>query len=148
LLLSSLSLLLQHVSDLYVTESQFAVLSAADGGEPYDLAESIVSPTPTPTAAGNYGTSNIVLEYFISNNMLEQLESSLSLRGHFSSKEIDILSRLGQDISFENCLKYYQDMISIVIDQTTFLSILTIRAFSADMSQKLSKKSLNLVKNW
>ena len=71
--------------------------------------------------------------------MLDKLNSKLDLRKHYTSHNIDYISRMANDASSEDFLEYYDDMIHIDIDSSSNITTLTVKAFNPQLSQEMAK---------
>ena len=127
-------------SDIYISEAKYSVRSNSESGTSGFL-QSVVS-------LGNQDNSLedtlIIQEYISSRDMLVELDKRLGLREHFSSKNLDILSRMDDDSSTEDFLEYYRKMTEIGVDSSA--NIITIRTHSFDpqMSQNIAREIIDL----
>ncbi len=122
-------------SDRFVSESKFVVQNAS--GE--KLAKIDVS----SIISGGGGISNhdsyMLHEYILSWDMLSILDQRLGLRKHFSSDQIDPLSRLAANASREDFLEYYRKRVRVDFDETSSITTVTAQGFDPEMARKIVK---------
>lgn len=80
----------------------------------------------------------IVRDYILSRDMLNQLETRLNLREHYSSSGVDWASRLKADASEEDFLEYYRKMVNPRIESTSDITVLRVKAFDPEMAQRIA----------
>ncbi|WP_295583192.1 capsule biosynthesis protein [uncultured Lamprocystis sp.] len=88
-----------------------------------------------------------VTDFMISRDALRSLEDELNLTQAFGSDGIDILSRfagLDRDDSFEALHRYYQKMVGVTVDAASPISVLSVRAFSAEDAFRINERLLEL----
>jgi capsular polysaccharide transport system permease protein len=88
-----------------------------------------------------------VHDYVLSRDALKEINDSLGVAKAFASSEVDIFSRFGGldfDTSFEALHRYYQKKVDVQQDSASSISTLTVRAFSAQESQSINQKLLEL----
>ena len=78
-------------SDIYVSEARFSVRTSEQGGISGGVLISIFTGTAGESSSED---AAIVAEYILSQDMLTELDKRLDLRKHFSSHNVDFLSRL------------------------------------------------------
>lgn len=83
----------------------------------------------------------LVVETFMqSRTMLEYLDRELDLRGHFSSPDVDLLSRLPDDASGEEFLEYYRDHLTTYVDEETYVVEVEFVAHDPAFAQQVVEK--------
>lgn len=91
--------------------------------------------------AGSSSNSDteLVRTYIHSNDMLQYLLTTMQVDQHYSDGSIDVFSRLASTASGEDLLAYYQDRVTIEIDDKS--SVITVRAqgFEPEFTQALSQ---------
>lgn len=87
--------------------------------------------------------SYIVANYLKSPEIVRQLDAEINLRAYFSADEIDPLSRLGANASFEELVRFWGRHIDTYVDGPSGIIILTIRAFSPEQSVLIGKAALS-----
>lgn len=86
--------------------------------------------------------SYIVANYLRSPQIVRSLEARIGLRSIFSRSDIDWLSRLPDDASFEALYKYWLKHIETYVDGPSGIIIFTVRAFSPQDSVAISSAAL------
>ena len=128
-------------SDIYVSEAKFEVRTSEQSGVSGGLISSVFS-----GAAGESSGEDaaIVDEYILSQDMLVQLDKRLNLRRHYSSSNVDFLSRLDDDASQEDFLDYYRKRVQVSIDTSTNIITLDVQSFEPALSQKIANNIIEL----
>jgi capsular polysaccharide transport system permease protein len=88
-----------------------------------------------------------VHDYIESRDALRELDAKLKVREAFESPEIDFVNRfpgLDGDASFEAFHRYYQNHVQIVYDSVSSISVLRVRAYTAEQSQKINELLLQM----
>lgn len=125
-------------SDIFISEAKYAIRTN-DSTPSAGLFAEILG-TSASTSAGD--DANIVRDYILSRDMLEQLDARLNLRFHFSSKEVDWLARLAEDDSEEDFLEYYRDMITV--DAGPDITSLQVKTFTSRTAQETAAAIIEL----
>jgi capsular polysaccharide transport system permease protein len=127
-------------SDIYISEAKYSVRSNSESGASGFL-QSVVS---LGSPDSSFEDALIIQEYISSRDMLHELDKRLGLREHFSSKNLEVLSRMANDASTEDFLIYYRKMTEIGVDSSA--NIITIRTHSFDpqMSQNIAREIIGL----
>ncbi|WP_454784590.1 sugar transporter [Legionella sp. WA2024007413] len=134
-------------SDVYVSESRFIVRRA--GQPPVNLGLSaLLSSTPLSKAEeADYS----IHDYILSRDALSELNDRLNLKKLYSDHKIDWFHRfalLGVDSSFESLYRYYKNRINIVIDSSSSISTLQVRAFTAKDAYQMNQYLLELAEQF
>jgi capsular polysaccharide transport system permease protein len=85
------------------------------------------------------GDTQLVKFFIYSNDMLNYLESSMSIRKHFSNREYDMVSRLSYDASTESLFSYYLSKVKVDIDENSQVVSLHVQAFTPEFANKLNQ---------
>jgi capsular polysaccharide transport system permease protein len=83
----------------------------------------------------------------LSRDALKELDEKLDLRKSFSNPDIDLLDRfpgLGLSRSFEKFYLYYGKHVDIEADSASSISVLTVRAFTAEDAYKINHALLDM----
>lgn len=88
--------------------------------------------------------SYIVLSYLGSRELLEAVDLELDLRGAYSSRDVDPLSRLDGDTTVEDFLKYWNKRIHTQFDPTSGIIEFEVQSFSAEHAQEIAAAVLRL----
>lgn len=83
--------------------------------------------------------TELVKAFIHSNDMLEYLESELSLSEHYKNKQIDFFSRLSDDASKEDVLAFYSGLTRVEIDEKSQVISVLVQAFEPEFSHQLNK---------
>jgi capsular polysaccharide transport system permease protein len=87
--------------------------------------------------------SYIVANYLKSPEIVRKLEKEIGLRGYYSHEDIDWLSRLSPDASFEELFRYWEQQVDTYVDGPSGIIIFTARAFSPEDSVHIASSALN-----
>ena len=88
-----------------------------------------------------------VHDYVLSRDALAELDKKLDLRKVFSSDAIDPFNRftaLECDFSFESFYKYYRKRIAVEYDTVSAISVLTVRAYTAEDARNINALLLRM----
>lgn len=123
-------------SDRYVSEAHVLIQRT-------DMASSQALDFGSLLAGGgsaSRGDQMLLRTRLLSVDMLQQLDQQLDLRGHFSSHEHDILSRMfWHDASLEFFHRYYLSRVSVEYDEYAGTLIVQAQAFSPEMAQQITQ---------
>ncbi|KQW54774.1 hypothetical protein [Ensifer sp. Root127] len=86
--------------------------------------------------------SYIVSNYLSSPQIVKKLDAEIGLRNLYTKSEIDVLSRLSADASYEDLHKYWLQHIGTYVDGPSGIIVFTVRAFSPEDSVTISKAAL------
>jgi capsular polysaccharide transport system permease protein len=114
-------------SDRYLSEAH-VIIQSTDmvSGQSLDIG-SLLGAADT----GNRADQLLLRDYLLSVDMLKKLDSKLDLRGHYSDRRHDLLSRMWfADASLEKFHRYYLSRVSIEFDD--YAGVLVIRAEGYD----------------
>lgn len=88
-----------------------------------------------------------VAGFMLSRDALRQLDEKLAYKKSFSSRSVDRLSRFGGldlDKSFEALYKYYLNHVTITHDETSSITTVSVRAFSAEEAYRINEMLLEM----
>lgn len=124
-------------SDKYVSESSVVIRSggASSGGI------SLGGLLPLPSAGGQDVV--VVADYIASNEMAMHLNEKFNLISHYSSKEIDFVSRLPAGASEEVYYEYMQEMINVVYEETSEIISIGVRAFEPQIARDINREIIS-----
>lgn len=130
-------------SDVYISESRFVVRSpekpATSGVLGAFLQGSGISHAQDDTYS--------VHDFILSRDALKELEDKLAIRKAYSDGHIDIFGRFpmfDRDQSFEALYKYYSKHVTVEYDPESSISILTVRAFTAQDAYRINAVLLDM----
>jgi capsular polysaccharide transport system permease protein len=131
-------------SDIYVSESRFLVRSP-EHQAPSGLVGQLLQTTGlTPHSQDD---TYSVRDYILSRDALKELDKKLDVMKSFSNPEIDPIDRfpgLSWNRSFEKLYLYYGQHVGVEYDPVSSISILTVRAFSAEDAYKINQSLLDM----
>jgi capsular polysaccharide transport system permease protein len=131
-------------SDVYVTESRFLVRSPQHQAPSGLVGQLLQNTGLTPHSQDD---TYSVRDYILSRDALKELDEKLNLRKSFSNSDVDVFDRfpgLGWNRSFEKLYLYYGKHISVEYDPVSSISILTVRAFTAENAYKVNRALLDM----
>ena len=129
-------------SDVYISEARFLVRSPQrpmQGGLGALLQGTMFSRAQDDTYS--------VHDFIRSRDALRQLDEKLGIRNAFSNDTIDFFNRfpgIDPDDSFEALHRYYQKHVGITYDTVSSISILEVRAFSAEDAKRINEMLLEM----
>lgn len=130
-------------SDVYISESRFVVRSPQRQGQT-SLFGSLLAGTGFSRSQDD---TYSVHDYVLSRDALTEIDKKLNTRKAYSSKEVDFFNRfpgLDWDDSFEAFHKYYKKRVTIDYDTVSSITVLTVRAFSAEDAKKTNDLLLTM----
>lgn len=130
-------------SDRYTSESQFFIKRSNSSG-----ALSFAIPFIGSEISTSQEDALLIEEYLHSQDLLERLDSELSLIAHYQNPEYDFWSRLEEDASREDQLKFFRDNVAVTIDPDSSILTLKTTAFSPEMAYKLNQHMLRLAEQF
>ena len=129
-------------SDVYISESRFVVRNPQR-----QLQTGLGALLQNTGFTRSQDDTYSVHDYVMSRDALTELDKQLAVRKSFSGDEIDIVNRfpgLDWDDSFEALHRYYRKRVSIDYDTVSSISVLQVRAFSADDAVKINELLLQM----
>lgn len=137
----ALSLIVYYLffaTDMYISEAEFSIRGAED--VQLSALGSILSGSVGSMAMDAY----IVGDFIHSHDMLHKLEKRLGLKAHYSSHDVDPLSRLPEDATLEEQTEYFRQMFKVVLDPNSHITTLSVRAFTPEMAQRIAEAILGI----
>jgi capsular polysaccharide transport system permease protein len=129
-------------SDTYVSESRFVVRSPQ---------RPQLSGLGAILGGGGFARSQddtySVHDFILSRDALRELNEKLNVEKMYSSEAIDPFDRftsLDWDLSFESFYKYYRRRVAIEYDSVSAISVLTVRAYSAEDARNVNALLLSM----
>ncbi|WP_429573386.1 hypothetical protein [Paraburkholderia sp. UCT70] len=132
-------------SDVYVSESRFIVR----GAQP-QMQSGIGALLQGTGFSRSEDDVHSVHDYALSRDALQKLNATLNLEEMFGRRNIDIFSRFapyGIERNFESLYRYYQKHIAVEEDSSSSISILQVRAYSAEDAFRVNKMLLEMSEN-
>jgi len=130
-------------SDIYVSESRFAIRSAKPGTAVTGLAAMLSS---SMVSGGGQDTS-VIADYTHSQDLLKQVRKKLDITSHYGHDDVDVLSRLNKSATDEQLLEYFQEHVTLVRDSASDVLTLKVRAYQPAMAQQLAQLIIELNEN-
>jgi len=130
-------------SDVYISESRFLVRTPQRPAQSGLVNEFLQGTGISRSQDDTYS----VRDFILSRDALKELDEKLGVRNLFASKKVDVINRfpgLDWDDSFENFYRYFGKRIEVQYDPVSSISILTVRAFTADEAQKINDLLLQM----
>jgi capsular polysaccharide transport system permease protein len=124
-------------SDVYVSESRFLVRSPQRPVQSGLVGQLLQSSGLSRSQDDTYS----VRDYILSRDALKELDDKLAVRKAYSSSDADFFNRfpgLGWDKSFEQFYRYYGKHVGVEYDPVSGISILSVRAFTAEDAYKIN----------
>lgn len=124
-------------SPMYISNTKFSVQSSKKSITGFDIGSLI---------GGNGGVSThenfVVLEYLQSLALINEVDDELKIKEHYSSKDFDIISRLAQEPTNSELLKYWDFAVQSSLDTEGGIINVDVKAYTPDMAQKISEALL------
>lgn len=130
-------------SDVYISESRFVVRSPQRQGQSSVFGSLLAGTGFSRSQDDTYS----VHDFILSRDALREIDQKLGTRKAFTNKDIDPFNRfpgLDWDDSFEAFHKYYKKHVTIDYDTVSSISVLTVRAFSAEDAKKTNDLLLKM----
>jgi len=130
-------------SDVYISESRFVVRSPQRPVSSGIFGEILQGTGITRSQDDTYS----VRDFILSRDALQELDQKLGVRNAFENKKIDFINRfpgLDWDDSFEEFFHYYGKHIGVDYDPVSSISILTVRAYTAEDAKKINDLLLQM----
>lgn len=129
-------------SDVYISESRFVVKN------PQRSAQTGLGALLQGTAfSRSQDDTYSVHDYILSRDALRELDEKLKFRDAFTREDIAVTDRfagIGWDASFEALHRYYLKHVSIDYDTVSSITVLKVRAYTADESKKINDLLLQM----
>ena len=120
-------------TDLYESESRY-IIQAANGSTSVSL-DSLLGELP---GSGSDRDALAVRDYILSRDVLRRLDREHGFIAHFRSDDVDWLSRIRPDESFEDIYEYYLTKVAVEYDNQSGVSTLTVKALNADKAAEFA----------
>ena len=120
-------------SPMYVSQTRFAIRSADSSGGGLDIASALLRSSSSTGA-----DAHIVVEYIQSLDIIHDIDKELGVDLHFSDKGHDVFSRLTNNPTQDELLRYWKWAVIPALDQDTGIITLETKAYSPEMAQKIA----------
>ncbi|MUH71386.1 lipopolysaccharide biosynthesis protein [Psychrosphaera haliotis] len=104
----------------------------------------IAAPLPEMALLGSLGMSSggndssLVHAYIYSTDLLKYLNAELDVYGHYTSRNIDIFSRLASDAEQEDFYAFYKEHVTVLLDPASQIIDISVQGFEPVFAQKLN----------
>ncbi|NRG18543.1 RkpR, polysaccharide export protein [Rhizobiales bacterium] len=122
-------------ADQYHSRAAFAVRSVESTGAT-DLLGLVVQ----GGGATNVSDSYIINDYLQSQAVVEDVAREIDIVSAFNHRDADWFFRMGDDLSIEEKVDYWNDMVDVDFDSTSGLIFVNARAFTAKDAQAITGK--------
>jgi capsular polysaccharide transport system permease protein len=130
-------------SDVYISESRFVVRSPQRTGQT-GLGALLQGTAFSRSQDDTYS----VHDFIRSRDALRELDEKLQLRATYADAAIDFVNRFPAlewwDSSFEALHRYYLKHVAIEYDTVSSISVLHVRAYTAEQAQKINAQLLEM----
>ena len=120
-------------SPMYVSQTRFAIRSADSSGGGLDIASALLRSSSSTGA-----DAHIVVEYIQPLDIIHDIDKELGVDLHFSDKGHDVFSRLTNNPTQDEQLRYWKWAVIPALDQDTGIITLETKADSPEMAQKIA----------
>ena len=120
-------------SPMYVSQTRFAIRSADSSGGGLDIASALLRSSSSTGA-----DAHIVVEYIQSLDIIHDIDKELGVDLHFSDNGHDVFSRLTNNPTQDEQLRYWKWAVIPALDQDTGIITLETKAYSPEMAQKIA----------
>ena len=120
-------------SPMYVSQTRFAIRSADSSGGGLYIASALLRSSSSTGA-----DAHIVVEYIQSLDIIHDIDKELGVDLHFSDKGHDVFSRLTNNPTQDEQLRYWKWAVIPALDQDTGIITLETKAYSPEMAQKIA----------
>ena len=120
-------------SPMYVSQTRFAIRSSDSSGGGLDIASALLRSSSSTGA-----DAHIVVEYIQSLDIIHDIDKELGVDLHFSDKGHDVFSRLTNNPTQDEQLRYWKWAVIPALDQDTGIITLETKAYSPEMAQKIA----------
>jgi capsular polysaccharide transport system permease protein len=130
-------------TDIYISESRFVVRSPQQHVESGFVGALLQGTGLTRSQDDTYS----VHDFILSRDALKELDDKLAVRKAYSSSRVDWVNRFGPldwDTSFESFFRYYSKRVTVEYDPASSITVLTVRAFTADDALKINQLLLEM----
>lgn len=125
-------------SPRYVSETQFVVKQA--GSNDLQLAGLAALGSVSPSMRD----ALVLQKYIQSSAMAKALDEAVSLKAHFERDDWDFISKLAQDSTAEEYVKFYQDHILVFHDEMSDILYVEVQTFDAEYSLQVANALLSI----
>jgi capsular polysaccharide transport system permease protein len=121
-------------ADQYHSTASFAVRSI-EGGVSGDILGMFTQASGGSTVSDSY----ILMEYILSERMAADADRRFKLEDVYATRGLDYFYGIGSDLSIEDKLAYWQDMVSVNFDYASGIMQVTVKAFDPKQAQAIAQ---------
>ncbi len=123
-------------SEGYISRASFLIEQDSPAVSGTDVALSLLN-----LGGGPSRQDALVVDVFLrSRALLAELQQSLDLKGHFSDKERDWLTRMDANVPEEEFLKYFRKHLHTEIDEESQIMLLEFTAYDAEFARRVTEQ--------
>ncbi|WOD06150.1 hypothetical protein [Marinomonas sp. GJ51-6] len=123
-------------SERYESQAK-VIVQQPDGASTLDASLALLSGLGGAATGGN--DPQLLEAYILSNDMLSYLNKTLNLKEYYAEDSADIFSRLPSDATREDLLEYYQNHISVEVDDVSGVISIAAQGFDSGFAQTLAR---------
>lgn len=134
---------------IYTTEARLSVRSSAQEAGAISMGNlsSLMSQSGLNSAASDRSDIYAIQNFILSTNAIEAVGGVSRLTSIFGNASIDRISRLSESASLESAIAYWRGKVSVYIDSTTGILILSVRGFDSNSSYRLTQDLVSASEN-
>jgi len=132
-------------SDVYVSESRFIIKGAQN-----EAKSGIGALLQGVGFSRSEDDAHSVHDYVLSRDAVKKLSDKFELDRIFGNNKVDVFSRyspFGLDRNFESLYKYYQKRVALDTDSSSSISVLQVRAYTAEDAYRINETLLEMSEN-
>ena len=120
--------------DQYHSSSSFAVRSISSNVGAADIMGIFTQTTATSTVADSY----ILIDYLLSERMLEDVDARFDLESVYAPRGADYFFGLAAGLPIEDKLDYWRRMVTVNFDHSSGILELQVKAFTPQQAQEIA----------
>ena len=124
-------------TDRFVSESSVVIRSGNSSAQTISFGGLI------PLGGSSVQDVVVVSDYIASMEMAQHLDEKFSLREHYSSKQVDFVSRLDPSISAEGFVEYLSGKIGVVYEESTEIISISVQAYTPEMARAINREIIS-----
>ena len=126
-------------SPMYISQATFAIRSSETGAVAAGSDVASLFLKSSSTSNDIY----ILEDYIKSLDLVNRIDNKLNFIKHYSDKKNDIISRLWNNPTQDELIKYWNRVVTPELDPDTGIINLKVRAYTPEMAQKLNQAILS-----
>jgi capsular polysaccharide transport system permease protein len=121
-------------ADQYHSTSSFAVRSI-EGGASSDILGMFTQASGGSTVSDSY----ILMDYIRSERMAADADRRFKLEEVYATRGLDYFYGIGSELSIEDKLEYWRDMVSVSFDHASGIMQVTVKAFEPQQAREIAQ---------